>query len=217
MICYVAQNTGFAAMSGMAKRPGVRKLNVRAILLVAIAFTGSSSTTEAQGESDDSIKSRPPQINACALLSSAAVSEVTGFAAHSGKRRDSGYQANGAYSSTCVWILERDTPDTNQTSALGGRSFVILNVMRWPEGSGHARNFLGAFYEAAASGEIPSEPAPREFGDAALWWGDGLAVRKGDVSFGISVVIPGIQPDQPGELEGWLAPKILRRLENGDE
>lgn len=85
--------------------------------------------------------------------------------------------------------------------------------MRWPEGSGLARKFLEAFHEAATTGEIPSEPTVREFGDAALWWGDGPAVRKDDVSFGISVVLPGDMPDYSGELEARLAPEILRRLE----
>jgi hypothetical protein len=175
---------------------------------------GWSLATGAHGEPGVFIEAKPPPINACALLSSVAVTEATGFPAHSGDRHDSGYQTNGSYSSTCVWTLEREKSGSGQTASLRGRSFVILNVMRWPEGSGLADSFLQAFHEAAARGEIPGEPTPRDFGDAALWWGDGLAVRKGDVSFGISVVIPDKEAGPPGELEGRLVPKILQQLEH---
>jgi len=187
-------------------------------LLAAICVLGSwSATAGAQGAPTDSTGTGPAPINACALLSPAAIAEATGFSAQPGIRRDSGYESNGSYSSACVWILEREQIATDRNASLGGRSFVILNVMRWPDGSGLADSFLQAFHEAAASGEIPREPTPRDYGDAALWWGDGLAVRKGDVSFGISVVIPGIAPGHPGEFEERLAPAILRRLEQPTE
>jgi hypothetical protein len=187
------------------------------ILTAFCVLASRAATTEAQNEPTASTGTSPAPVNACALLSPAAVSAVTDFPANPGIRRDSGYESNGSYSSTCVWTLEREKSGTDQNGPLGGRSFVILNVMRWPDGSGLAQSFLQAFHEAAAIGEIPREPAPRDYGDAALWWGDGLAVRKGDVSFGISVFIPGITPGHPGELEERLAPEILRQLEQPAE
>jgi len=183
------------------------------ILAALCALTGWSVTAAAQVQPGAIEENRPASVDACALLSPATVSEATGFPANAGIRRDSGYESNGAYSSTCVWLLERDGSDTGHSGSLGGRSYVILNVMRWPDGSGLADSFLQAFREAAAAGEIPSMPTPRDFGDAALWWGDGLAVRSGDVSFGLSVVMPGAESSQPGELEGRLAPAILQGLE----
>ena len=183
--------------------------------LVACCILGSwSASAGAQDEPITSPDERPAEIDACALLSPAAISEATGFPAKAGIRRDAGYESNGSYSSSCVWLLERENADASQNAALGGRSFVILNAMRWPAGSGRADSFLQAFRDAADRGEIPREPVPRDHGDAALWWGDGLAVRMDDVSFGISVVIPGISPSRPGEFEERLAAEILRNLEH---
>lgn len=154
------------------------------------------------------------EINACTLLSAAEISQAIGLPVDEGRRQDEGLQSNGSYSSACVWVIRHNEPATpNPAAPLGGRSFVILNAIQWPVGSGLARTFLEAFHEAAANGEIPSKPLPRKFGDEALWWGDGLAVRRGDVSFGISVFIPGPKAIPPMKSEEALAPYILRRLD----
>jgi hypothetical protein len=84
--------------------------------------------------------------------------------------------------------------------------------MQWPTGSNLAGSFIDAFRTAASKGEIPKKPVPRQFGDEALWRGDGLAVRKGDVSFGISVSIPELADDSSDAFEAQLAPIILQRL-----
>ncbi len=160
---------------------------------------------------------RATQIDACSLLSSAEISKVIGLPVDSGRRQDSGFESNSSYSSTCIWVVQPDKPMTpNPAAPLGGKSFVILNAMQWPAGSGLARTFLDAFHEAAANGEIGMKPAPRKFGDEALWWGDGLAVRKGDVSFGVSVFIPGSKPKRPALFEEQLAPHILGQLDKRD-
>jgi hypothetical protein len=197
----------------MAVQAKFERCAARMILTAFCVLVGWSLTTDAHSEPDAIVENGPAEVNACALLSPAEVSAATGFPAQTGIRRDAGYASNGAYSSSCVWLLDREQSGTDRTAPLGGRSFVILNVLRWPEGSGLADSFLQAFHEAAARGEIPGKPTPRDFGDAALWWGDGLAVRKGDVSFGLSVVSPGVEPGHPGEFEGRLIPTILRRLE----
>jgi hypothetical protein len=84
--------------------------------------------------------------------------------------------------------------------------------MQWPTGSNLAGSFIDVFRTAASKGEIPKKPVPRQFGDEALWWGDGLAVRKGDVSFGISVFIPDSADSSSGAFEARLARMILQRL-----
>jgi hypothetical protein len=109
---------------------------------------------------------------------------------------------------------DRERP-ADAAAPLGGKRFVILNVLRWPRGSDGARTYLEAFREASASGVIESKPIARPFGDEALWWGDGLAVRRGDVSFGVSVFMTrGAADTQPhaGEREERLAKIILSRL-----
>lgn len=170
---------------------------------------------QARGEGDIYLEQWAAEINACALLSSASIEQVTSFPVETGVRRDVGYAPDGSYTSTCVWMVERERAAAADPTV--PRSFVILNIRKWPDGSGLAGTFLQEFREAAERGEIPSEPSSREFGDAALWWGDGLAVEKGDVSFGLSVVMPGANASYPGAFEAELAPQILQRLEEGVE
>jgi hypothetical protein len=153
-------------------------------------------------------------IDACELLRGSEISQVIGAAVEAPAREDAGLGANGAYSSSCVWEIEAVNPTKPAEGApLGGKSFVILHAMQWPRGSGLAHKFLDSFWVAAADGDIPGAPVPRKFGDDALWWGDGLAVRRYDVSFGISVFFPGSKANHTGALEEQLAPHILRRIE----
>jgi hypothetical protein len=185
---------------------------VRACCASLMLFT----SPDAYGAAASSSGSAAAEINACDLLEPSEIEAAIGLPVNLGARDDSGLVSNGAYSSTCVWTvrLKSDSPDL--TKPLGGKSFVILNVMQWPSGSGLAHTFLDAFREAAASGELPSKPVMRMLGDEALWWGDGLAVRKGDVSFGISTFLPHLKR-QPrprlGAMEERLASRILRRIE----
>lgn len=154
-----------------------------------------------------------PQVDACSLLDSTEISEVLGLPVDVGAPGESGYESDGSYSSACVWTIDTgESARFNPSAPLGGRSFAILHVMKWPDGSEQSAQYLQAFREAALHGEIPSEPVPRELGDEALWWGDGLAVRRGDTSFGLSVFLPGMESTPPGEFEERLAPLVLRRL-----
>jgi hypothetical protein len=153
-------------------------------------------------------------IDACALLRGSEISQIIGAPVGEPSRQDSGPQPDGSYSSSCVWDIHAENPPApNDSAPLGGKSFVILHAMQWPHGSGLAHTFLDSFREAAANGDIPGKTVPRKLGDDALWWGDGLAVRRYDVSFGISVVFPGGKGNHTGALEEQLAPLILRRIE----
>ncbi len=154
------------------------------------------------------------EIDACSLLLAAEISAVLDLPADAGLRRDEGVVPQGAYSSACVWTVRPESAAADDPDApLGGKSFVILNAMQWPAGSGLARTFLEAFRSAAARGEIASQPVPRDFADEALWWGDGLAFRRGDVSVGISVFVPSRRAARAGHFEEQLAAHILRRLD----
>jgi hypothetical protein len=149
-------------------------------------------------------------IDACSLLSSAEISKSIGVTVDSGHRHDEGMQPDGSYSSTCMWQIEE-----NVKLPLPGRGhrFVILSAIQWPAGRGLAHTYLQAFHNAAENGDIPHKPKPRRFGDEALWWGDGLAVRKGDLSFGISVFMPRANSPRSSVLEERLAPHILRNID----
>ncbi|NKF22321.1 hypothetical protein G7Y82_08315 [Solimonas sp. C16B3] len=147
-----------------------------------------------------------PSIDACALLDAAQIGKVIGLPVSAGSRHDAGIENNGAWSSSCVWKLSAGADSTR-------RGFVILNAMQWPVGSGRAHEFLDSFRDAAAQGVLSATPSPRAIGDEALWWGDGLAVRRGDVSFGISVHVSNPSMNTPGAAEQRLAPLILRTLD----
>lgn len=187
-------------MSGIGK--------FRAAISILLMIGAAAAAGSAPGSDAPSMT-----IDACSLLSVAEISHAVRSSIKPGVRQDDRYESSGAYSSTCVWVIksiQESPPDP--AAPLGGRSFVILNAVKWPAGSGLARSFLQAFREAAANNIIPL-PQARTFGDEALYWGDGLAVRQGDVSFGVSVFLPErAATNVGGEMEAKLAPHILGRL-----
>jgi hypothetical protein len=172
----------------------------------AAAPAATAPTTGAKGAS---------AIDACALLHGPEIAPIIGASVSKPLRQDAGLQPDGSYSSTCYWEIGATNPTVpNDPAALGAKKrFVILHAMQWPRGSGLAHTFLDSFREAAANGDIPGKTTPRKVGDEALWWGDGLAVRRYDVSFGLSVVSPGSKSNHTGALEEQLAPYILRRID----
>jgi hypothetical protein len=178
----------------------------------ALGLFFSSAVQSAPAATAGTTKAIP--INACELLQGSEISQVIGAPVGAPARDDAGMEPNGSYSSSCVWEIAVANPTPPAAGApLNGKSFVILHAMQWPRGSGLAHTFLDSFWVAAADGDIPAAPEPRRFGDGALWWGDGLAVRRYDVSFGISVFFPGSKANHTGVLEAQLAPHILGRIE----
>lgn len=156
-------------------------------------------------------------VNACELLQPSEISRLLGGFAAEGVRRDAGMESNGAYSSSCVWVLHASKPaQPDAKLALRGRDYVMLNAMQWPAGTGKAGSFLQSFHEARASGVLTGDLVPKRFGDEALWWGDGLAVRRRDMSFGLSVRRIAATVAAPGAAEEQLAPLVLRRIDARD-
>lgn len=156
--------------------------------------------------------SAPARIDACALLDAGQIERVVGQKVDAGVNHDAGMETNGAWSSSCVWMFAA-AASADRPTPRAARGFVMLNAMQWPHGSGRAHEFLDSFRDAAAQGVLSHAPSPRQLGDEALWWGDGLAVRKNDVSFGLSVHAPRITPKVPGTAEERLAPLILKKLD----
>jgi hypothetical protein len=158
-------------------------------------------------------------INACALLTDDEVSATVGAKVTPGQRRDDGevggkgdYAPAGTYSSTCFWTFHVDGGVDDPNLPMGGRRFAILNAMVWPAGGGDAAKFLQSFRDAFKEELIPSDPVAVDVGDEGLWWGDGVAARKGDRSFGISVFLQNGDKASQRQMEEALARKIAGRL-----
>jgi hypothetical protein len=188
-----------------------------ALLIAAGVFVASGYGSAGARETATAAKDSAP-INACALLKDAEIEAVIGKKVAPGQRHDEGdvnsgdYVVSGTYSSTCLWRVVTDLPPPNDPSLpLGGNSFAILNAMQWPKGGDDASKFLQSFRDAGKEHVIDMEPVAVQIGDEALWWGDGVAVRKGDRSFGISVHMIGGRPNERGWEED-LAKKIAPRL-----
>ena len=154
----------------------------------------------------------PRSVDACALLMMSELSTLLGVPVEAGVRDDSGLTSEGAYSSTCLWKIHNDRLLAHDPNAsLGGADFAILNVFSWPSRRA-AETFLQSFRTAADNNLIPMHPAALDIGDDSLWWGDGVAVRRGSVSFGISVVLKSADGDKRRVWEESLAKKILARI-----
>lgn len=158
----------------------------------------------------------PRAVDACAFLSDKEIAAALQTKIEPGQRDDSGQippgdeVAPGAYSSTCFWrVAAQDVPPTDAERSPA--SYVILNVMQWPAGSGGGKRFLRSFREAAAAGDIDQAPVPLKIAEEGLWWGDGVAVCKGDRSFGISVHLIGGR-NKERTIEENLARMIAQRL-----
>ena len=150
-----------------------------------------------------------PQQNACTLISKEEVAKIVGGTVEAADRNDSGMTEDGAYSSTCVWKVTGLAPLPAKPDApFGGASFAMLNTISWPAGSGVAKRYLEDFRDAAKQDLIDMTPVPVQAGDEALWWGDGVAFRRGDVSFGVSVHV-GTDKKAEQAMEEALAKKIV--------
>lgn len=174
--------------------------------LVVITFAALAGAPSSHGASTPEPTARVAPIDACSLLSPAHVSQITGWSVEPHVRNDLGYTKEGAYSSTCMW--------KRAPRGEGRPSFVILNALSWPvDRAGGPASFLQAFRNAATDGTIARTPIPLRLGDESLWWGDGVAVRRRNVSFGVSVWIRSEPSTRRRPLEEALAKRVLESLE----
>ena len=135
------------------------------------------------------VQAAPAGIDACALLKPDEIAAVVGKKVEAGPPLDNGITPQGAHSTTCIWAapLPADVLP-NPALRLGGRGFVVVNVINWPGGARDAHKFLDGFQKAFRDHDIKSKPVAVKVGaDESLWWGDGVAARKKGVSVGISV------------------------------
>ena len=151
--------------------------------------------------------------DACALIAKDEVAAVAGGKVEAAQRKDAGTTDDGAYSSTCLWVVTGGPALPAKPNApFGGASFAMLNTISWPAGSGMAKKYLDDFRDAAKQDLIDQSPVTVHAGDEALWWGDGVAFRRGDVSFGVSVHV-GTDKKAEQAMEETLAKKIVANFD----
>lgn len=154
-----------------------------------------------------------PESNACTLIAKEDVAKIVGGQVESAERNDDGKTEDGAYSSTCVWkVTGLPALPAKPNAPFGGAAFAMLNTITWPAGSGKAKKYLEDFRDAAKQDLIDQTPVSVQAGDEALFWGDGVAFRRGDVSFGVSVHV-GTDKKQEQALETALAQKIVANVD----
>lgn len=156
------------------------------------------------------------ELNACSLIAPADVAAVTGGIIDKSERNDSGdTNEGGGYSSTCIWKIDgmAKVPAVKEGAPepFAGQAFAMLNTIVWPAGSGLAKKYVNDFRDAAKQDLIDATPVPVKAGDDALFWGDGVAVAKGDISFGVSVHV-GTDKKAEQAMEEALAQKIVPKL-----
>ena len=153
-------------------------------------------------------------VDACSLLSAEDISAVMApLKVTPGRRSDSGVTNQGAYSSTCLWVVPLDDDeDADPRLPMGGRSFAILNVTTWPGGAEDAKKYIQDFRDSADANLIDHKPVELKVGDEGLWWGSGVAARKNAVSFGISVHLTQGDTKAHRAMEEKLAGQIVGRL-----
>ena len=184
---------------------------MRALVSIAVAALALAGLAPVSGARAD-----VPESNACTLIAKEDVAKVVGGTVETADRRDDGKTEDGAYSSTCVWKVTGLPPLPAKPNApFGGAAFAMLNTITWPVGSGQAKKYLEDFRDAAKQELIDMTPVPVEAGDEALWWGDGVAVRRGDVSFGVSVHV-GTDKKAEQAMEEALAKKIVANFVGGN-
>lgn len=194
---------------GMSAEAGI----LGVVAAVAVVLTVASMSAR-----DGMAQANAGPVDACALLKDAEVTSTLKLKVKPADRRDDGKLDHkegyeGAYSSTCVWRVAEDEGKDSVDLPMAGMRFAIVNAITWPKGSGKASHFLEEFYVVAEQGIIPAKPIPLEgIGDDALWWGDGVASRVGDVSFGVSVFLQNGDKTTQRGMEEALAKKIAGRL-----
>lgn len=179
-----------------------------AVIIGVLALASAKSIAGTRG---------PQPIDACTLLTTTELSTLLGMPVRAGVRHDDGLTSKGAYSSTCIWKVRNERLLKHDPNAsLGGADFAILNVFSWSSRR-NAETFLQSFRTAAERNIIPMHPVALDIGDDSLWWGDGVAVRRGAVSFGISVVLHSADRDKRRVWEESLARDVLVQIHSDSQ
>ena len=132
----------------------------------------------------------PPEIPACPLLTVDEVAAAFGTPVTATERPATGGGPGQGRMTTCFW------------APAGGRlgATVSLVVWSWPAGHPAAPGYVEAIRLAASPDRPP--PADVVVGDEAVWDGDRLHARKGDIGFTLAASLNAL--DAPPEAEAKL-------------
>lgn len=135
-------------------------------------------------------------IPACPLLAPTEITEAFGTPVVADEQEPMGGETGAGRMTLCLF-----TPEGGRLGAT-----VALTVWAWP--AGHP----GAAGQMTASADSPAA-APLSIGDGAVWDGDRLTVRKGDVTFILATSLNALDAT-PGTQAGLeaLARMVVERL-----
>ncbi len=142
-----------------------------------------------------------PAIPACPLLGVAEVGAAFDETVEAAEQAPVGGGPGEGRMTTCFW--------TPAGGALGAT--VSLSIWSWPPGHPGAAGLLATAHAADYPGRPPPEAVA--LGDDAVWDGDRLHVRDGQVTFTLAASLNALDdaPDARPALEG-LAATVLGRL-----
>ena len=180
---------------------------------ILASITGAVlATTVVAGCSEESGKSGTvaASLDACALLTVEdfnAVFDRTFNADKPGPAGGGG--ANQGAMTSCGWASPGAEVAGKPMASLNNTYFTNLIVWSWPAGSGGSEMYMKSFVDAAKTYNQPA-PVPVSLGDAALWGGKTIHVKKGDVTMTLSLTGPGDEATKRAAAESLMKTALGR-------
>ena len=182
----------------------------RSILTLATGV--ALATLVAAGCSDESGKSGTvaASLDACALLTVEDFNAVFARTFNADKPGPSGGGgANQGAMMSCAWVSPGAEVAGKPMASLNNTYFTNLIVWSWPAGSGGSDSYMKSFVDAAKTYNQPA-PVPVTLGDAALWGGETMHVKKGDVTMSLSLTGPGDEATKRAAAESLMKTALGR-------
>ena len=179
---------------------------------ILASITGAVlATTVVAGCSDESGKSgKVAAVDACALLTVEDFNAVFDRTFNADKPGPSGGGgANQGAMTSCAWVSPGAEVAGKPMASLNNTYFINLITWSWPVGSGGGDSYMNSFVEAAKTFNQPA-PVPVTLGDAALWGGKSMHVKKGDVTMTLSLKGPGDEASKKAAAESLMKTALGR-------
>lgn len=176
---------------------------------ILASITGAVlATMVVAGCSDESGKVATT-VNACALLTVEDFNAVFDRTFNADKPGPSGGGgANQGAMTSCAWVSPGAEVAGKPMASLKNTYFTSLFVWSWPAGSG-SDSYMNAFVEGAKANNQPV-PVAVTLGDAALWGGKMMHVKKGDVTMTLSLKGPGDEASKQAAAESLMKTALGR-------
>ena len=156
---------------------------------IAGAALATLVAAECSGESGKSEKTSAA-IDACALLTAGDLDTAFDRTFNTDKAGQSaGGGADQGAMTSCAWASPGAEVAGKPMASLNNTYFVNLIVWSWPAGSEGGKMYMKSMIDGAKTFNQPV-PEPVALGDAALWGGKTMHVKKGDVTMTLSLTGP---------------------------